>query len=82
MDITKFMDKFIDMFVEVFLDLYDILSNIKFWGVSLFEFIMSVFLVGTVFTLLISVARNGANKVSRVVKNAEHNRTGQKGDNS
>lgn len=58
MDITKFMNWFIDAFLSLFQFVYNTLDSIKFGGISLLQYIITIFvlipILGILFTLVTS----------------------------
>ena len=80
MDISSFVTWFVDLFLSLFASFFATLRNIQFLGTNLMDFMLSVFIMSAVFPLLVSVARNGAGKVGRVVRNTEKGRSSVEDD--
>lgn len=56
-DISFTLTDIINLLVQCFSSCFALLSEITFFGTNLLSFILSVFIIGTVFSLLFSVVR-------------------------
>ena len=79
MDISSFMNWFIELFMNLFSSFYSTLRSIQFLGTNLFDFMLSVFIMGAVFPLLVSVARNSAGSLNRLSSRTVNNHYSKKG---
>ncbi len=54
-DITAFMDFFIDSFISMLTTIFNHLSNIHFFGISLLSYIIALFVLSVVVPLIIAI---------------------------
>lgn len=71
MDISSFITWFVELFITLFQSFFATLRSIQFLGTNFMDFCLSVFIMSAVFPLLVSVARNGAGRVGKVVHDSE-----------
>lgn len=82
MDISSFITWFVELFMSLFRSFFGTLRGIQFLGTNLMDFMLSVFIMSAVFPLLVSVARNGAGTVGKVVRDSERADSKKKGGKS
>lgn len=72
-DITSFVSSFVSQMVNLFIEIYGTLDGIQFYGFSLLDFTISLFLLGLVVPIIMVLVpgravgeiRRGANTISR-----------------
>lgn len=75
MDVTKFMNWFLDMFLNIMKTIFNTLDNIKFSGISFLDYMIAIFILMPVLTILFTLATSNklwnANEEKRRKKDSD-----------
>lgn len=58
-DITSFMTFFIDSFISMLTSVFNHLSNIQFFGISLLSYIIALFVLSVAVPIIVSIVSGG-----------------------
>lgn len=78
MDISVFFNQFVESFYYMFEDFYNILDSIRFNGISLLSFIITIVILGAVLPIIINLGRSHAIGSKHDYKRSKRNKN--KGD--
>lgn len=57
-DITSFMEQFINLILNAFVWIFNTLDSIKFGGISILSYLVTLIILGTILPLLFTIPKN------------------------
>ena len=58
MDSTSSMNDIFDFFIRVFTWIFEFLDSIQFWGISLLDFIITLFIIAIALPIILAIVKS------------------------